>query len=369
MTQSAPSPLVNSRAKDFFTDRDEPGHKSRSLTFDEVTMINAGIEVLSQRQPKGGGDAFDVGAVLNILESWHKISEPDRYINGVVEYLQRLVSIGVLVEDTRGPVTRYPGIRGRNYRAPAFQDLARALHGSPGRALGLPYVAHVFGDIVVRVHRGEGDDEQIGSGVVIGNDLVVTNRHVAEGGGRIFVSWGGSDLVPATDARAPRDAKLDIATVEAPGLSPTPHPWMRAPEAAEEIVALGYPCVPQVASRPLLRFPGWVSSDGVVPTYFGHEVAVVSSVFTPGASGGGVFARDGSLVGLVMQSLESHGLKDDGTPRFSIFHAMIPADRLLSALKWMHKKCWFLNESANDEDVKRRAAEGWVEDYVKIPIT
>jgi S1-C subfamily serine protease len=285
----------------------------------------------------------------------------------VVEYLQKLVAIGALVEENSAAVKEAPGTFGRMYRAPAGRDIREMLIPAPGKALGIAYVAHVFGDIVVRVHRSNSEGESIGSGVVVSRNLVLTNRHVVEGGGKVSVSWGDSEPVPAVEVRVPKDSKMDIALVEAPRFEPFPHAWTRAPVATEEVVALGYPHVPQAMSRPLLRFPGWVSSDGLVPTIFGDEVSVVSAVFTPGASGGGVFARDGCLVGLISQSLESQELSNDGKPRFSIFHAMIPADRVLTTLKGMHKKCWLLNEFGNEEDVRRREEEGWTEEYETIP--
>ena len=312
-----------------------PGSNDAILTFDDIAVVNSLIENLVQRQPDGAGTIFNVHQLLERMTFFAPGIKPERYLRAVVEFLQKLVAIGVLVEDHAQLISEHRGLYARRYKPGGWIDMREWIQGSASRALGVPYIAHVFGDIVVRVHCGEGESERIGSGVVVGSDVLVTNAHVVQSGEKTHVSFGKSDRVAATSVECAKDARLDLAIVRAPGLCPVPVALFRDPYPAETVVALGYPIVPQVIDRPLLRFPGAIASDGYVDTYFGQRFSIVCSVFSPGSSGGGVFGANGQLVGLVVQSLFSEMQSPGRQREFPLFHAMIPGSVILAELQRM----------------------------------
>jgi serine protease Do len=130
----------------------------------------------------------------------------------------------------------------------------------------------------------------IGSGVVVGDDLVITNCHVTRDAKAIHVLRGGVRWpVSAQVANAERD--LCLLTV--PGLVAPPAQLGHAGTLAigQMLSALGY-----------TGGLGIQSSDGEVIELHRHDGAQViqcSNWFTSGASGGGLFDERGQLVGIL----------------------------------------------------------------------
>ncbi len=337
--------IVNSRTKYIFRDRNDDGPAQRGFTFDEATFVASLVETLVQRNT-ASPRTFSVRSALQLMSSMGpKLPSPGRYVRPMLEFLQGQVNVGLLMEVT--PTAKIGGITNeeREFRAGSTQTPEEWARSSAAASLGLPYTAHVFSDVAVRVHRGSDDDSPIASGTVIARDWVLTNAHVVEGATRVCVSWGASPLIEATEV-IPSRSGLDLAIVHVPGFDAQPYAWLRKPRSAEPVVVLAYPEIPQVVSRPLLKFNGWVATDEPLTTYFGDRQIIVSAVMGPGASGGPIFGADGCLVAIVVQTLEGKHLAEEGQTLQSTFHAALPADLVLEDVRSLDPRLKLINEWA-----------------------
>lgn len=130
----------------------------------------------------------------------------------------------------------------------------------------------------------------LGSGVMVGRDLVVTNCHVTRDATRLHVVRGGVRwLVVAQQA----DIDHDLCLLQAPGVQSTVVPLATAQplQMGQAVTALGY-----TGGVDLQHSFGAVVdlhrlSDG--------SVVQTSNGFNSGASGGGLFNADGQLVGIL----------------------------------------------------------------------
>jgi hypothetical protein len=132
---------------------------------------------------------------------------------------------------------------------------------------------------------------ELGSGVTVGPQRVVTNCHVVRNAETIRVSRG-ADAWPATMEAG--DEYRDLCFLRVPGY-PGEVPPMAEPEDAKvgtEVFAVGYPGG---------RFA--VSQGGVKGLFTcacdGGRVIQTSAAFDPGASGGGLFDGAGRLLGFL----------------------------------------------------------------------
>ncbi|HVF27145.1 MAG TPA: serine protease, partial [Pyrinomonadaceae bacterium] len=92
--------------------------------------------------------------------------------------------------------------------------------GKAALALGIPYVAHVYSDITVRVHvQDQQGQENIGSGVVISKNIVLTNAHVVRGKENVCVSWDDSPPQAVQEVIThPNEEIIDIALLKVASL-------------------------------------------------------------------------------------------------------------------------------------------------------
>jgi serine protease Do len=129
----------------------------------------------------------------------------------------------------------------------------------------------------------------VGSGVSVGNDQVITNCHVTRDAQAIHVLRGGVRW-PASAQAA--NAERDLCLLTVPGLvAPVARFGQAGSLAIGQMLALGY-----------TGGLGIQSSDGEVIELHRHDgghVIQSSNWFSSGASGGGLFDRSGSLVGIL----------------------------------------------------------------------
>ncbi|WP_157269162.1 trypsin-like peptidase domain-containing protein [Azohydromonas aeria] len=149
----------------------------------------------------------------------------------------------------------------------------------------------LLGRSVLRVEaEGEGGRLQLGSAVVIAKERVVTNCHVTRNARSLSVVQAGARW--AVQAQSV-DAERDLCVLQVPGLPMAPVELGRAATLREgqELAALGYTGGPALA----------ISGGSVVALHHwgGNLVIQCSNGFTSGASGGGLFDRDGRLVGIL----------------------------------------------------------------------
>lgn len=149
----------------------------------------------------------------------------------------------------------------------------------------------LLGRSVLRIEaEGAGGRLQLGSGVVIAKERVVTNCHVTRNATNISVVQAGARWSVQSQAV---DAERDLCVLQVPGL---PNPAVTLGRAAslregQELAALGY------TGGPALQISG--GSVVALHHWGGHLVIQCSNGFTSGASGGGLFDRDGNLVGIL----------------------------------------------------------------------
>jgi len=165
---------------------------------------------------------------------------------------------------------------------------------------GLPYVVKRWSGSMVYLY-GEG----IGTGFLVSPRHVVTARHVLEELKFKFSVGRGEDELPVAGHTLPKESSgdLDLAIVElkadVPGVEP-----MRLGlhvDALDEVVAFGYPPVPQTRGVHLLVNRGEVSAQ--VKLHNGYEAILVTCLLRGGYSGGPVVNKRGRVVGVVSRNL------------------------------------------------------------------
>jgi hypothetical protein len=130
----------------------------------------------------------------------------------------------------------------------------------------------------------------LGSGVVVGDDIVVTNCHVTRDATEVRIVQGALRWVAAAQAS---DVSRDLCLLRVPGLKAPAAPWGRADglAAGQAVTAIGYTGGTSIQS-----------SSGEVVKLHRHEGAPViqsDNWFSSGASGGGLFDEHGKLVGIL----------------------------------------------------------------------
>lgn len=150
----------------------------------------------------------------------------------------------------------------------------------------------------VEVIRHDGARE-IGSAVSLGNERLATNCHVLRDAARIEVRVDGGMRQAKTDVR---DAYRDLCFLTLPGFAAKPTPMIDVGQTRVglDVVAVGYP-------GGLLA----VNTGRIVGLHTcecdGGKVIQTSAPFERGASGGGLFDRQGRLVGILTFKAQSGG--------------------------------------------------------------
>lgn len=145
---------------------------------------------------------------------------------------------------------------------------------------------------VVRVNAVGANDRplRIGSGVVTERGGVITNCHVALGGGQLKVVHASGSF----DARVSvADEEHDLCKLDVAGLSAPPVPVGKASSLAvgQKVYAIGSP-----QGLDLTLSDGMVSSLRAVKD---GSIIQTTAPVSPGSSGGGLFDEFGQLVGIV----------------------------------------------------------------------
>jgi hypothetical protein len=177
------------------------------------------------------------------------------------------------------------------------------LGGGPSGASSLPE----WGDWVLKIEvtRSDGTKE-LGSGVLIAPERLLTNCHVVRNATRITASQGKDSWLASVDRG---DSYLDLCLLSLPGHPGTP-PSVADAEATRVghgVFAVGYSGGKFAVSR------GQIKALYTCPCG-GGRIIQTSAQFDPGASGGGLFNADGELVGILTFKSRSGG----------IFHFAVP---------------------------------------------
>ncbi|HYZ99415.1 MAG TPA: serine protease [Acidimicrobiales bacterium] len=140
-----------------------------------------------------------------------------------------------------------------------------------------------------------------GSGVVVDDGLIATNRHVVDGTSRLEINtWDGRTLEVDVAAAASRS---DLALVRVTGALPPAIPIADSDLApGDEVAIAGYP-----GGRRLTIVTGEVRDVGAFSDDEIGDVALVDAPARPGNSGGPVGNHAGELVGLVYAATTAEG--------------------------------------------------------------
>jgi hypothetical protein len=150
----------------------------------------------------------------------------------------------------------------------------------------------------IEVIRLDGTRE-LGSGVTIGPQRVITNCHVVRNAGTIRVSRGYASWPATMDAG---DEYRDLCFLRVPDYPGAP-PQMAEPEDARvgiRVLAVGYPGGKFAVSEGQIKGLYTCVCDG-------GRVIQTSAYFAPGASGGGLFDSAGRLLGILTYKSSSGG--------------------------------------------------------------
>jgi S1-C subfamily serine protease len=149
--------------------------------------------------------------------------------------------------------------------------------------------------MVVESLDARGNVTAFGSGVVIAPCRVITNRHVIEDGASFKLEQRGMKW-PAQLVRVDADHDLAELSVASLAASPVQVRESSALVVGEKVYAIGAP-----EGLELTISEGLVSG---LRQFDGQLVIQTSAAISPGSSGGGLFDRDGLLVGITTAFLE-----------------------------------------------------------------
>jgi S1-C subfamily serine protease len=178
---------------------------------------------------------------------------------------------------------------------------------------GLPEVVAGLGSGVVRIETTACSGGSVGSGFLVGPDLVATVGHVVTGAHKIVLTAGG-DAVPGTVVGLDAVADLALVRADRPFAGHVFTLAETAPQVGAQVVGLGYPLggglalvhgVVSGVDRSMTVSPGTAAaaassavSARPIPSTIGHLIQV-DGLFSAGDSGGPLVADDGAVVGLV----------------------------------------------------------------------
>ncbi|MCP5028984.1 MAG: trypsin-like peptidase domain-containing protein [Actinomycetia bacterium] len=141
--------------------------------------------------------------------------------------------------------------------------------------------------------------DDLGSGVIMGNGVVLTSAHVVAGATDVRVVIDGREIPARVDAF---DPDADLAVLQAQVTGP-PTPIVRAPLDADVVIVAwtpdrGVETHATTLARRLLVTIEDIYIDSVVE----REAIELARGVERGTSGAGVFDREGQLVGIVYGS-------------------------------------------------------------------
>lgn len=159
----------------------------------------------------------------------------------------------------------------------------------------------------------------VGSGVMIAEGIAATNCHVTRFAQSIEVIKGGLSVTAESQIS---DLEHDVCILKAPGMKTRIVKKSNAKlRLGQEVVAFGY-----VAGLGPRMSAGEITS---LNEFHNGRVIESTAAFTSGASGGGLFDRDGNLLGLV--TFFRRG-KNEGS------HFSVPADWIFQNLQKLPAK-------------------------------
>jgi hypothetical protein len=197
-----------------------------------------------------------------------------------------------------------------------------------GKAIGLDVVSALLSSALVRlVGKTKDGDQRTGSGVVVGEKLVLTCAH------NLLDMALAAEVYINEEACAVADSVVvseqhDVGLILLRDSRQYPNDLaLGDAKLLEQALIAGFPPVPQ-SVKPVLSFQtGEIT--GETQAYDGTPTLLVSAITRPGNSGGPVISPDGRILGIVTRSLERpREAADNMEPVFPFFTAL-PASTIV----------------------------------------
>lgn len=273
-------------------------------------------ELINQPQDAGRAGAWPV-AYFSLYLQKRGLKSGD--MGAVARVLRALENAGLLLPCGWLSTWGFSPLQGQMYIAQGDPRAHRHEGGSLwlSEVIGPELVIEAFKAVTVQISGGEGDDS--GTGLILDQKHIVTNRHVVEGLAgpnrsntfEVHPSYkppGGEWITGRSLVKAHPQVDVAVIEVELPanviGFPHLPDVVFRDPKWGDELRVFGYPRVLGVTEQPLTIERGDVVTQSAeapaVGGYPRHEVFLTSAIERPGNSGGPIVALDGRVVGLVI---------------------------------------------------------------------
>lgn len=148
--------------------------------------------------------------------------------------------------------------------------------------------------VQIRVLDTTGKEVELGSGVAVGKDVIVTNHHVVEGAAHIQVTQGAKTWRPSAVLLDPERDLVQLF-IEKHGLPLVSVAQNQKVRVGQRVYTLGHPM-----GQELTLAEGLISSIHHVE---GGDVLQTSAAISRGSSGGGLFDAKGRLIGITTYTL------------------------------------------------------------------
>jgi len=194
--------------------------------------------------------------------------------------------------------------------------------------------------VVIRTYDAKGNNQGLGSGVVLGNDLIATNCHVIKDAAKIHVVYKGKQYLATLQYTDwDRDVcTLTVKDINAPAVDKGSTSHLKV---GVQVYAIGAP-----QGLELTLSEGIISS--LRPVEEGQYLQI-SAPISPGSSGGGLFDEEGRLIGLPTFYLTEGQQLNFAVPVEWLIelperHKKISEAAQTTYIDWLNKFVMFYNE-------------------------
>jgi S1-C subfamily serine protease len=301
-------------------------------------------EIGSPIQPGRQLNPWTVEHFFRYLEPRIDLPKPYRY--EVSRLVAEMARAGLLHECSPAYHYAYTGIFGRAFwLTGSVREAQRSGFLFLAEAIGPALIIELYGALTIPITGYTSDgDVDTGSGLVLDETHVLTNKHVVE-------DMTVDDEIPSPlttpcvwdhwhsqpeNVRISRKVShptADIAVIELEQKGDTAQLntlggiAFRAPAWDDRAHVFGYPAVPTTNDIHLVHQSGEVVNPGV-QSREGEQYFLYSSTTRPGNSGGPIVAQDGRVVGIVAHDISAR-------PDVAPFYRGIPGDEVVRCLNEM----------------------------------
>lgn len=201
-----------------------------------------------------------------------------------------------------------------------------------GPALGPGFVVNEVKTVLARLTgMTQEGDMAVGSGIMIGSNIVITCAHVVTDIKLDDAVEIGSQSVRIERAVYDEHADVGVVLLAEEIKNFAPDLAFRDGSLLEEVIIMGYPTIPR-GIKPTVTCQTGEISGFLEETMDGQPFLLFSAIARPGNSGGPVLTMDGRCVGIVTRTLERpREVSDDMSPL--PFFSAIPSSTIRESVK------------------------------------